>query len=346
MSEQQNQFNNQMPVQWQVQGQQFDQSQVPMQWQQMQANGFDQTQNTFVPMQQQQYQQIPIQVQVPSQYMDQQQPSFNDFGKQKLNFKSLDNEPNNSSGGQIIWRTVIGVVIWAVISGLLFVILTFTSSIFSQALQDAGWGTNPLLPWLLLFIGFLSTFIGNMIIAWAYNMFYAKKYYNFWKMAGFLLLTNAILLLIFFPLYLIFNWDIISLFQLLWFHVMFSIFISANQIEFLSNPNYAGSALMWNVLWLSTSFLLYFVIQRFFSWVQAESKTYLMMLLPPILGFSVIPLFAWIREKIYYQFYSMGSNAFYIPSLSEVVNNDNNMSKEEKKASWQDSDDEINVEMS
>jgi len=238
-----------MPVQWQVQGQQFDQSQVPMQWQQMQANGFDQTQNTFVPMQQQQYQQIPIQVQVPSQYMDQQQPSFNDFGKQKLNFKSLDNEPNNSSGGQIIWRTVIGVVIWAVISGLLFVILTFTSSIFSQALQDAGWGTNPLLPWLLLFIGFLSTFIGNMIIAWAYNMFYAKKYYNFWKMAGFLLLTNAILLLIFFPLYLIFNWDIISLFQLLWFHVMFSIFISANQIEFLSNPNYAGSALMWNVLW-------------------------------------------------------------------------------------------------
>ena len=271
------------------------------------------------------------------------QVDFNNFGKKSKNLKNLDNEPSNSSGGQIIWKTFIGLLVWSVISALLFVILMFTSSIFSDALQSNDF-VNPLLPWLLLFIWFLSTFIWNIIIAWLYNLFFAKKYYNFGKMAGFLLLTNAILLLMFFPLYLIFYWDIIWLFQLLWFHIIFSIFISANQIEFLSNPNYSWSALMWNVLGLSVSFLLYFIIQNFFSWVQATWKTYLMMLLPAIVGFSIIPLFAWIREKIYYRFYSMWSNAFYIPSISEVVNSENLMSKNNKKEDEQE-DDEINVEM-
>jgi hypothetical protein len=87
-----------------------------------------------------------------------------------------------------------------------------------------------------------------MLVAGAYSVFFSKKYYDSSKMFGFLLLTNALLLLILAPIYIVFSKDIGTLFLLLGFHVMFSIFISANQMDFLSNPNYSGSALMGNVL--------------------------------------------------------------------------------------------------
>lgn len=41
------------------------------------------------------------------------------------------------------------------------------------------------------------------------------------------------------------------------------------------------------------------------------------MLLPTILGYTLIPLGASIREKIYYKSYEMGNNAFYLSSVDE-----------------------------
>jgi hypothetical protein len=43
------------------------------------------------------------------------------------------------------------------------------------------------------------------------------------------------------------------------------------------------------------------------------------MLFPSILGFTLIPLCLGIWQKIYYKFYELGNNGFYIPSLSEIV---------------------------
>lgn len=41
------------------------------------------------------------------------------------------------------------------------------------------------------------------------------------------------------------------------------------------------------------------------------------MILPPVLGYTLVPFGSGIREKIYYKFYELGNNGFYIPSLSE-----------------------------
>jgi len=44
-----------------------------------------------------------------------------------------------------------------------------------------------------------------------------------------------------------------------------------------------------------------------------------MIALPSVLAYFFLPLCHGIWEKIYYKFYSMGNNFFYIPSLSEVL---------------------------
>jgi hypothetical protein len=41
------------------------------------------------------------------------------------------------------------------------------------------------------------------------------------------------------------------------------------------------------------------------------------MLLPTILGYTLIPFGASIREKIYYKAYEMGNNGFYLTSVRE-----------------------------
>lgn len=61
------------------------------------------------------------------------------------------------------------------------------------------------------------------------------------------------------------------------------------------------------------------------------------MLLPPVLGYGLIPFGAGIREKIYYKFYEIGNNGFYIPSYTE---NDEELEKEDES----NSSDDINVE--
>lgn len=45
---------------------------------------------------------------------------------------------------------------------------------------------------------------------------------------------------------------------------------------------------------------------------------YFLMLLPFIIGYTLIPLCHGIRSSIYYGIFGGGSNPFYIPSLSEV----------------------------
>jgi hypothetical protein len=123
-------------------------------------------------------------------------PAKNDF-----------NQPSNLTGRQLVAKVLIGLAIGGIIAALLFVVVSFIGSMFTSAL---GQGTgelsavNPLLPIILLFIGFISTFIGNIAVAGVYNLFYSKKYYDVTKMFGLLFLTNGILFFILAPIYLIF----------------------------------------------------------------------------------------------------------------------------------------------
>jgi len=236
--------------------------------------------------------------------------------------KNLNSEPNNISVWGLFSKILIGFIVGVVIAALLFVVLSFVWSMFTESIQQQGpWSSiNPLLRVILLFIGFLSSFIGNMIIAGMYNLFFNKKYYDISKMFGFLLLTNAILFLVLFPIYLLFKNDVNTLFFVLWFHVLFSVFISSSQVEFLSNPNYSGSAFMGNILGFALAMLIYAIVHKFAKLESVQQQTYYLMLLPSILWFTFIPIGSGIWEKIYYGMYTMWSNAFYIPSISEVAN--------------------------
>lgn len=111
----------------------------------------------------------------------------------KLSAEILDMQPHTLTGWELFAKTIIGFIIGLIIAFLLFVILSFVGSMFIDALQQQSnqyIRPNPLFPMILLFIGFTSTFIGNMIIAGLYNLFYPKKYYDVSKLFSFLLLTN------------------------------------------------------------------------------------------------------------------------------------------------------------
>ena len=247
------------------------------------------------------------------------------------------NPPSNLSGRQIVAKVAIGLVIWGIIAALLFIVVSFIGGMFTSALgqQSAEFSSaNPLLPLILLFIGFISTFIGNIAVAGVYSLFYSNKYYDVTKMFGLLFLTNGILFFILAPVYLMFGSQIDTLFVILGFHVIFSIFASAAQIEFTSNPNYAGSSLMGNILWFAVSLLIYGLIYKLSGWSAPQQKIYLFMILPPILWYTLTPFGAGIREKIYYKFYELGNNGFYIPSVSE----------REDELTQEDKSQEVNVE--
>ncbi|MFA5747811.1 MAG: hypothetical protein WC872_01725 [Candidatus Absconditabacterales bacterium] len=238
------------------------------------------------------------------------------------------NEPSNLNGRQLFAKILIGLFIGGIIAALLFVSLSFMGSMFTEALgQQANdfVKPNPLLPLILLFIGFISTFIGNLCVAGIYNLFYNKKYYDSAKMFGLLLLTNGLLFFIMTPLYLLFNSDIKTLFLILGFHVLFAIFISSCQIEFSTNPNYSGSMLIGNVFGFALSLFLYTMIYKNSNTSSLQLQTYLYMLLPSIIGYTLMPFGSGIWEKIYYKlFYELGNNGFYISSPGEISSEQSN----------------------
>ena len=234
----------------------------------------------------------------------------------------LTNEPSNISWWQITWKIWIGIGVGGMITIILFMITTFMNSIFSSAMVNTGATINPIISIVLLFIGFVSTFIGNLAIAWIYNLFFSRKYINWSKIFGLLLLTNGLLFFIFAPIYFIFSNQIETLFIIMGFHIVFSIFISACQIEFSANPNYAGSSLIGNTIWFALTIAVYCIFYKQSLLWWAEKVTYLLMLLPTILGYTLIPLGASIREKIYYKSYEIWNNSLYLSSEADEIDNE------------------------
>jgi len=247
------------------------------------------------------------------------------------------NEPSNLNWWQLVGKVCIGLVIGSVIAALLFIILSFMGGMFTSAFGQQGVSSvNPLLSLVLLFIGFLSTFIGNIAIGGIYSLFYSKKYYNTSKMFGLIFLTNGILFFFLAPIYIVFASQIDILFLILGFHILFSVFTSAAQIEFSNNPNYSASALMGNVLGFVLAFLAYALIYKMSGSAEVQQKIYLFMLLPPILGYVIVPFGSGIWEKVYYKAYELWNNGFYIPSGIEP--------EEESQETETNTGDDVNIE--
>lgn len=240
-------------------------------------------------------------------------------------------EPNQSNGRWLTWKIFIWLIVWGIISILLFLILSFVWWIFTNtSTQTSEFTTNnPVLPLIILLIWFLSSFIWNLSIAGTYNLFFSERYFKTAKTMWILLLTNWILFVFFAPLYLIFGWDTNTLFLLLGLHIMFSIFLSTQQIETVSNPNYSASTLIGVTLWFVITILVYSLIRKWSKVWWTQNQVYLLLLMPPIIWFAIMPIGLWIREKVYYKMYEMWNNWFYTPPSQETTkeetqtNNDN-----------------------
>ncbi len=232
----------------------------------------------------------------------------------------LWSEPNYNSWWQVLAKLAIGFGIGIVIAFLVFIILYMVNSMMTQALQNntgSTWAStvNPLIPLILIVIAFIATFIGNVMLAWVYNLFYSTKYYDLGKMFSNSLLSNVLIFFAFIPLYLIYYNDINNLFMVLWFHVIFSIFICYTHVEILTNPNYSSSHLMGTTVWVAVASML-FIIAENALW--DKDKNGYIVLIPPFIWYICIPFFHALWEKIYYKFYENGNDFLYLPTLQEI----------------------------
>ncbi len=244
------------------------------------------------------------------------------------------NEPYKPTWWELFSKVLIWLVIWWIISLLVFVVLSFSSGIFSKTFTTGtDISTNPLSWFLLLFIVFITSFIGNFWLLGAFNLFYPQSYKNWSKVFSILLLVNSLILIFFSPMYFFFSTDINLSFLVMALHLILSIFISVNVLEYQSYPNYSISSIIGNTIWICLVFLVYGIIRKT-SWWNINKQIYLLILLPSILGYSLIPLGLWIWQKIYYNFYANWSNPFYIST--------NTISEQPEETQ---EDDDLNIEL-
>jgi hypothetical protein len=186
---------------------------------------------------------------------------------------------------------------------------------------------------LLPVVGFIVGFVWNLALALLYNIFFSKRYYSFGKMAG-LIFASLIICLLFFVPYFLYQ-DMTALYAMLWFQIIFELFIAKNLIDFLSQPNYSASSLMWNTLWVVLAILVHIVIIS-----QVSIENVIPVIASSLIAYVMVAVGSWIWDAIYYKFYEWWNNPFYLPSLNELREE---RRKEEAKKIKEDED--VNVDM-
>ena len=251
---------------------------------------------------------------------------------------TLTEKPDQSSGWEIFGKIFIWLVVWWIIAWLLFIIL---NAVWWAVTEDT-W-KSPILPLLLIVSGFLTSFVWNLWIAGLYSLFFSKKYHHMNKSIWVLLLTNWLLFIFLLPVYILFNWNTNTLFMILWFHIIIATFLSSQQIENIKNPNYSPSSLIWNTFSLAVTMLIYWIIWRAAGLWDVTNQTYLLLLLPPILSFGIMPLWLWIWNIIYFKLFEIWNNPFYAESKWELNRQELEYLQQEEKLG--EIDDDINIDM-
>lgn len=131
--------------------------------------------------------------------------------------------------------------------------------------------------------------------------------------------------------------------MILWFHIIIATFLSAQQIENLKNPNYSTSSLIWNTLSLAITMLIYGIVWKAANLWDIKNQIYLLLLVPPILSFGVMPLGLWIWDMIYYKLFEVWNNPFYAESRWEL--NKKELEYLQKEEKYNEIDEDINIDM-
>lgn len=240
----------------------------------------------------------------------------------------FDNAPNDVTAWSFFGKILLWVIVWICVAVLLFATLSAL-----WWLTDPGEGKNTIIWVLLPVVGFIVGFVWNLALALLYNIFFSNKYYSFGKMAG-LIFASLIICLFFFVPYFLYMDNTTALYTILWFQIIFELFIAKNLIDFLSQPNYSASSLMWNTLWVVLAVVVHMVI------VSGGVENVVPIIASSVVAYVMIAVWSWLWDAIYYKFYQWWSNPFYLPSLNELREE---RRKEEIKKAKENED--INVDM-
>ena len=249
----------------------------------------------------------------------------------KPDISMFDNAPNDVTAWSFFGKILLGAVVWICVAALLFATLSAL-----WWLTGSGDGVNSLIWILLPVVGFVVGFVWNLALALLYNIFFSKRYYSFSKMAGLIFTSSLIIFIFFFIPYLLFRDNMIALYTMLWFHIIFQLFISKNLIDFLSQPNYSASSLMWNTLWAVLAVVVHLAIIS----TMWKDVNILLIIASSMVAYIMVAIWSWIWDGIYYKFYEWWNNPFYLPSLNEL--REERRKEEEKKAK---DEEDVNVDM-
>ena len=260
-----------------------------------------------------------------------QSPIQNQKELKKPDISMFDNAPSDVTAWSFFGKIILWAVVWVCVAALLFATLSAL-----WWLSESGEWVNSLIWVLLPVVGFIVWFVWNLALALLYNIFFSKRYYSFSKMTWLIFASSLIIFIFFFAPYLLFK-DMHVLYMLLWFQIIFQLFISKNLIDFLSQPNYSASSLMWNTLWVILAVVVHLVI---ISMMESNGFNILFIIASAMVAYIMIAIWSWIWDAIYYKFYEWWNNPFYLPSLNEL--REERRKEEEKKAKEEE---DVNVDM-
>jgi hypothetical protein len=159
---------------------------------------------------------------------------------------------------------------------------------------------------IMLIIAFLGSMVGNMLVAFVYGMMYGGIYPSVGKLASYALTTNVILFLILAPLYIVVYSSVSSLFMVLGFHTIFSVFITSVMNEASIDSHYSLSSLVGGMLGMSATVLVFILIYKMvilntldISGTATSNQIKIMLSIPALLTYTFMPLAHTIWQKIY-----------------------------------------------
>jgi hypothetical protein len=76
-------------------------------------------------------------------------------------------------------------------------------------------------------------------------------------------------------------------------------------IEISKNPNYAGSALIGSMIGFVICFLVYGMVTALYDAGALSDQQYILMLVPSVCGYTLMPLCTSIRDIVYYKLYQL-----------------------------------------
>ena len=234
-----------------------------------------------------------------------------------------NNSPVNPSASQLWIKLAIGLFIGFVFAALIFLMFVTLWSTIDEAVRNSvnNMAFSPLVWLSFLWIWLVSAIFWNIVLAIIYNVSWSEDYYDIKLMTSSILSANILLLIPFLLLYF-FVWTILQDIKMLFitfaFHLFFSTYLSLTTIDLVKNPNYAPVYVIWNSVGFIVAVLIFFFV-FFLSSTPAWEVQKNILFYTPILSFAIIPFFSTLFEKIYYKFYEMWNDFLYIPSISEVL---------------------------